>query len=257
MRRADETSGRVSLELLASGFVLSLAGAMLAAALVMGGRTHAGGEDPPGVTVPGSGRIATVPARPVRSDVVLPPEEKKPGAGPENPTNQPLAQVLRGGGTTEEKLAALKSAWRAGTDPELEGFSIVLGEGAGDENLRLSAALLLARSAGKDPKARALLLSYAETHAAGDAARPTALSAVLQCGTDEELNRCGEILFRETDAEAVADACRTLATNPSSPARALLERLSASHPGSAARHRAEEERTGNYCEEHRPLVIEE
>lgn len=255
--RAVQTStrGRMSAELLFWGFGLSLAAAMFSAAFLRGVGTdgHGDASDAASLVPAAPGR-----ARPAATRSRVPEDRETPAsppAAPERPTIRSLALTLRGSGTTAEKLEALNAVCRGSAKPDLDCYSLVFTEG--DAALRLEAALLLSKSAPSDEKARALLLRYAETHPADDPARATALAAVLLSGTDDELSRCGEILARETDAEAVAGACRTLSANPSSAANTLLDSLAATHPDSAARHRAQEERSGEYCEEHRPRPDQE
>ncbi|MBI2922885.1 MAG: hypothetical protein HYY18_17665 [Planctomycetes bacterium] len=253
MTQADTSRWTFTKALLA-GF-----GASLVAAIVIGMALRHGSPEPGG---PAERPIARTPATSGKSRKVEPrtPEAARPG--PEQavrgePAPPDLEQIIRGNAPLPEKFAALKTASRAGVGGSRQVFEYALTNESAAAEVRSVAIRYLLKDAATDAAARGLLEQYAKAHASGDPERGQALDAVLRFGTEAELGRCSEMLFAERDAEAVGAAARALLANPSGTAQSLLTDLGARHPDSSARHRAEEERTQDYCEEHRPVAEEE
>jgi hypothetical protein len=82
------------------------------------------------------------------------------------------------------------------------------------------------------------------------------MGAVLRYGTDDEITRCTDRVLREPNVDAVAAQAHALAANKSSSAQSLLSSLANTHPDPEARHRAEEERTGQFCRDHQAMPDE-
>ena len=169
------------------------------------------------------------------------------------PTAEELDRILISGKTTlKGKIAALRLCYRNKVDPSLRAFSSVLTGTGFELRLRIAAIRILTEVSAADPKARGLLEAYATSHSSSDPGRDQALGAVLRFGSDEELSRCSDVLFRERDSASVAAAAGALAGNPLESAKSLLLSLSSSHPDPATRHMVEEARTGTYCPDHQP-----
>lgn len=175
---------------------------------------------------------------------------------PEPPKLETLEATLRSDASFREKADALKTAIKTKADPTLRAFETVLQDQNASRDLREVALRLLIEGAARSEPARRHLLAYASSRGAEDPYRGPALHSVLRYGGDTEVAACADLVFRETESEAVANAARALSGNQASGAQSLLQSLVTSHPSADARHRAEEERSGQYCEDHRPQTEE-
>lgn len=184
----------------------------------------------------------------------LPPDPVPSGAAPGAPPPAPAKSPIAGEGplALPERVAALKRELKERRDPELPALSEALASRS-DPSMREAALRLALECAPGDAAVRGKLAEFAaEAESAEAHQRLRALEAVMRCGRGSEIQRSGHLLFGERDHEAVAVLVRALAANPDPEAAALALDVGSRHPVEEARHRGEEERTGNFCPEHAP-----
>ncbi len=148
------------------------------------------------------------------------------------------------------KIGALRAACEKPSEESLALVGRILEDERAHPDLRRVGIRVLSESARSDDRARRVVMDLVAAQPADAEFRLAVYRAALLSGSEADLTRCFGYLYNEPDPELVGAAAASLARREWPSARDALGRLRDGHPSAEARHRIEEERTGERCDKH-------